>query len=294
MKYMKREKVAKRMIIRLLLNRLFKALSFLATLFGVFMLAILLYRVFSEGIRFLSWDFLTGKLSTEVDRAGVLGAIIGSLWLLVVVIPVMMIVGIGTAVFIEFYLPEGRFKSLISLNITNLAGVPSIVYGILGLAIFVRSMNLGSVVLAGGLTIALLVLPITIVATQEALQAIPADLSDGALGLGASKWLAIWTITLPAAFPSIITGAILALSRAIGETAPLVVIGIPTLLLPLPGSIFDKFTVLSMQIYYWTIDSVLVEEYANLAAATIIVLLGVLFTLNFIAVIIRRKYEILY
>src|SRR5699024_1574310 len=243
---------AKRTKGRIRMNQVFKAMSLLATLFGVLMLIILLVRVFSDGIGYISWDFLTGRLSTSAERAGIMGAILGSLWLIAVVTPVMMIIGIGTAVFIELYMSAGRFRSLISLNIKNLAGVPSIVYGILGLAIFVRALHLGNVVLAGGLTIALLVLPITIVATQEALRAIPGDLSDGALGVGATKWQAIRTITLPAALPSILTGAILALSRAIGETAPLVVIGIPTLLLPFPGGIFDKFTVLPMQIYYWT------------------------------------------
>lgn len=294
MNYINHEEIAKRAKGRLMVNSLFKTLSLLATLFGVLMLALLLFRVFSDGIAYINWDFLTGRLSTAPERAGILGAILGSLWLILVVTPVMMLIGIGTAVFIELYMKDGKFRSLISLNIKNLAGVPSIVYGILGLAIFVRALNLGSVVLAGGLTIALLVLPISIVATQEALRAIPMDLSDGALGVGATKWQAIRTITLPAALPSILTGAILALSRAIGETAPLVVIGIPTLLLPFPGGIFDKFTVLPMQIYYWTLDSVLVAEYANLAAATIIVLLVILFALNFIAITLRRKYEISY
>lgn len=292
MNYVNHDKVAKRATFRLILNNVFKVVSLIATLFGIVMLAILLIRIFNQGISFINWNFLTGRLSTFPERAGILGAVLGSLWLIAVVVPVMMIVGIGTAVYIELYMKDGKFKSLISLNIKNLSGVPSIVYGILGLAIFVRALNLGSVVLAGGLTISLLVLPITIVATQEAIRAVPNDLSDGALGIGATKWQSIKTIILPAALPSIITGAILALSRAIGETAPLVVLGIPTLLLPFPGSLFDKFTVLPMQIYYWTLDSVLVAEYANLAAATIIVLLTVLFILNFIAVTIRRKFEI--
>lgn len=294
MDHLDHENLAKGRKNRFILNRIFKTLTLLATLFAVLMLLIIIFRIFSEGISFLSWDFLTGRLSTDADQAGILGAILGSLWLILIVIPVMMLVGIATAVFIEFYMPEGKLRALISLNIKNLAGIPSIIYGILGLAIFVRALKLGSVVLSGGLTISLLVLPITIVATQEALKSIPGDLSDAALGIGASKWQAIRTITLPAALPTIITGAILALSRAIGETAPLVVIGIPTLLLPFPAGIFDKFTVLPMQIYYWTLDSVLVAEYANLAAATIIVLLLILFVLNFIAITIRRKYEILY
>src|SRR5690625_4987874 len=155
-------------------------------------------------------------------------------------------------------------------------------------------MNHGNVVLAGVLTISLIILPITIVTTQEAIRAIPEELAEGAYGIGASKWQTIWTVLLPAAAPSIVTGFILAISRAIGETAPLVVIGIPTLLLQFPMSIFDKFTILPMQIYYWTMDSVLVAEYANLAAGTIIVLLFILLVLNLIAISIRRKHEQLY
>lgn len=294
MNYIDHKKSAKRTNISIITNKCFEYISLFVTLFGIVILGILFYRIFSEGVSFINWQFLTGRLSTSVDQAGILGAILGSLWLIVVVAPVMIFIGVGTAIYIELYMKEGKFRSVISLNIKNLAGVPSIVYGILGLTIFVRGMHLGSVVLAGGLTIALLVLPISIVATQEAIRSIPKDLADGALGVGATKWQAIRTITLPAALPGILTGTILALSRAIGETAPLVVIGIPTLLLPFPGGIFDKFTVLPMQIYYWTLDSVLVEEYANLAAATIIVLLIILFTLNFIAVTIRRKFEVHY
>lgn len=284
-------KVKKRTIGRVVINHIARAMFLLATLFGLIMLVILLYRIFSEGFNSININFLIGKLSTDASHAGILGAILGTFWLMVVVIPIILIFGIGTAIYLELYGKQGRLQSFIQLNIGNLAGVPSIVYGILGLTIFVRTFQLGNIVLAGGLTLSLLILPITIVATQEAIRAIPEQLSEAALGMGATEWQTIYTIIIPAALPSILTGAILAVSRAIGETAPLVVIGIPALLIPFPEGIFDKFTVLPMQIYYWTLDSTLVEQYANLAAATIIVLLSLLLILNVTAIIIRNKFQ---
>lgn len=291
MKYIDHAVMTRRMKARIIIDKIAKAVTFSATVFGIIVLGILLYRVFSEGLSIINWSFLTGRLSTDASQAGILGAVLGTLWLIVVVAPVTMFLGVTTAIYTEFYMKDSKFKSILTTNIANLAGVPSIVYGILGLTIFVRAFQLGNIVLAGGLTIALLILPITIVAAQEALRAIPGDLTDGALGLGATKWQTILTVILPAALPGILTGVILAISRGIGETAPLVAIGIPTLLIPFPGSIFDKFTVLPMQIYYWTIDSVLVEEYANLAAGTIIVLLFVLLMFNLVAIIIRKKFQ---
>lgn len=291
MEYLKTENVDARSKYRVIMDNIAKGITFLATLFGVTMLAILLIRIITEGITVIDLEFLTNRLSTDPERAGIMGAILGTLWLIIVVAPVTMFFGIFTAIYIELYMKDGKLKSLLSTNISNLAGVPSIVYGILGLTVFVRGMQLGNVVLAGGLTLALLILPITIVTTQEALRAIPSDLTEAAYGIGATKWQSIRTVVLPAALPTILTGFILAMSRAIGETAPLVVIGIPTLLIPFPGSIFDKFTVLPMQIYYWTMDSVLVAEYASLAAGTIIVLLFVLLLFNLTAVLIRRKFE---
>lgn len=277
--------------IRAGLDRFARFVFLLATLFALTMLGLLLYRVFSEGISFLSWDFLTSPLSTDPERAGILGAILGTLWLMAVVTPVTLIIGISTAIYLEWYAPNNRWTKLIQMNIANLAGVPSIVYGLLGLTVFVRFMNLGNVVLAGGLTMSLLILPIVIVASQEALRAVPNDLAEAAYGMGATKWQTMREVILPVALPSMMTGAILALSRAIGETAPLVAIGIPALLIPYPGSVFDKFTVLPMQIYYWTLDSSLTAEYANLAAATIIVLLLLLLLLNGAAIYIRNKFS---
>lgn len=280
-----------RMNARLLLNNVAKFIFLLATLFGLVILSILIYRVVSQGIGWINMDFLTGKLSTRPERAGIMGAILGTAWLMFVVVPVTLFLGVGTALYLELYAKKGKLQALIQTNIANLAGVPSIVYGILGLTVFVRALDFGNVVLAGGLTMALLILPIVIVASQEAIRAVPNHLSEASFGMGATKWQTIKTTILPVALPGILTGAILSLSRAIGETAPLVVIGIPALLLPFPGGIFDKFTVLPMQIYYWTLDSSLVAEYANLAAATILVLLVALLILNSTAIVIRNKFQ---
>lgn len=292
MSYIDALKVEKRMGFRVALNKIIKTIFLLATLFGLVVLAILLYRVISEGITWINFNFLFGKLSTNADKAGILGAILGTLWLMVVVAPVTIVLGVGTALYLELYAKRGKLHSLIQTNISNLAGVPSIVYGILGMTVFVRALNLGNIVLAGGLTMSLLILPITIVASQEAIRAVPSYLSEASYGIGATKWQTIKNIILPASLPGIMTGSILSLSRAIGETAPLVVIGIPALLIPLPNGIFDKFTVLPMQIYYWTLDSTLTAEYANLAAATILVLLVVLLVLNLTAIIIRNKFKV--
>lgn len=291
MKYLDANQVQKKMGSRLFANNLAKGLFLIATLFGLVVLVTLIYRVYSDSIGWIDFQFISSKLSTDAERAGILGAISGTLWLMVVVAPVTMFLGVGTAIYLEEYARNGKLKSIIQTNISNLAGVPSVVFGILGLTVFVRSFEFGNVVLAGGLTMSLLVLPIVVVASQEAIRAVPQYLREASYGMGATKWQTIKNIVLPAAIPGILTGLILSLSRAIGETAPLVVIGIPALLIPLPDGIFDKFTVLPMQIYYWTVDSALVAEYANLAAATIVVLLIVLFLMNSIAIIIRNKFQ---
>ncbi|MGQ4665831.1 phosphate ABC transporter permease PstA [Metabacillus halosaccharovorans] len=291
MKYVDANQVQKKMGSRLFANNLAKGLFLIATLFGLVVLVTLIYRVYSDSIGWIDFQFISSKLSTDAERAGILGAISGTLWLMVVVAPVTMFLGVGTAIYLEEYARNGKLKSIIQTNISNLAGVPSVVFGILGLTVFVRSFEFGNVVLAGGLTMSLLVLPIVVVASQEAIRAVPQYLREASYGMGATKWQTIKNIVLPAAIPGILTGLILSLSRAIGETAPLVVIGIPALLIPLPDGIFDKFTVLPMQIYYWTVDSALVAEYANLAAATIVVLLIVLFLMNSIAIIIRNKFQ---
>mgnify|MGYP001206590629 CR=1 FL=1 len=291
MKLMDPSKMQARMHRRIYQNNILKYIFLLATLFGLVVLATLIIRVLNDGLGWIDFNFLTGRLSNDAERAGIMGAILGTFWLMVVVAPVTLIVGIGTAIFLELYLKKGKAQSFIQTNISNLAGVPSIVYGILGLTIFVRLMDMGNIVLAGGLTLSLLVLPIIIVAAQEAIRAVPSFLTEASYGMGATKWQTIKNIILPAALPGMLTGAILALSRAIGETAPLTVIGIPALIIPFPSGITDKFTALPMQIYYWTLDSSLVAEYANLAAATIVVLLLLLFILNSTAIFIRNKFQ---
>lgn len=291
MKYVDATQVQKKMNSRLAVNNIAKTLFLAATLIGLVVLVILFYRVISQSMGWVDLQFITSKLSTMADRAGIMGAIMGTLWLMIVVAPITLFLGVGTAIYLEEYAKKGRLQRFLQTNISNLAGVPSIVFGILGLTIFVRAAGLGNIVLAGGLTMALLVLPIVVVASQEAIRSVPGYLREASYGMGATKWQTIKNIVLPASLPGILTGVILALSRAIGETAPLVVLGIPALLIPLPEGIFDKFTVLPMQIYYWTIDAALVAEYANLAAATIVVLLFILLVMNSIAVIIRNKFQ---
>ncbi|WP_010678128.1 phosphate ABC transporter permease PstA [Bacillus timonensis] len=291
MKYVNTAQVQKKLNTRLLTNKIAKNIFLISILFSLVILLILFYRVISQSLGWIDLQFLASKLSTVAENAGIMGAILGTLWLMIVVAPITLFLGVGTAIYLEEYAKKGRLQRFIQTNISNLAGVPSIVFGILGLTVFVRGLGLGNIVLAGGLTMSLLVLPIVVVASQEAIRAVPGFLREASYGMGATKWQTIKNVVLPASLPGILTGVILALSRAIGETAPLVVIGIPALLIPFPDSIFDKFTVLPMQIYYWTLDSALVAEYANLAAATIVVLLVILFLMNSIAIIIRNKFQ---
>ena len=201
MKYIEMERVQKKMGFRLLANNLAKILFFLATLLGLIVLVILIYRVIAQSIGWLDFDFITNKLSTAPERAGIMGAIMGTFWLMLVVAPVTMFLGVGTAIYLEEYAKKGKLQSIIQTNISNLAGVPSVVFGILGLTVFVRSLDLGSVVLAGGLTMALLVLPVVVVASQEAIRAVPQFLREASYGMGATKWQTIKNVVLPASIP---------------------------------------------------------------------------------------------
>jgi phosphate transport system permease protein len=282
-------KVVGRMKSRLFLNQVYRILFFIATLFGLLVLGILLYRIFTQGMQYLSLDFLQNLPSRRPERAGVKTALIGTIWLVAVTAPLSLILGVGTALYLEEYAKKNRFTDFIQVNISNLAGVPSIVFGLLGLTLFVRAFALGTSVLAAGLTMTLLILPVIIVASQEAIRAVPKILREASFGMGATKWQTIVRVVLPAAIPGILTGGILALSRAIGETAPLVVLGLPLFIAFLPRTVFDTFTVLPMQIYNWT--SRPQEEFHALAAAGIIVLLVMLIIMNSIAVIIRNKYQ---
>jgi phosphate transport system permease protein len=289
MKLIDHSKVVKNMAPRLLWNQVFKVIFFIATLFGLLVLGILLYRIFTQGSAYLSLDFLQNLPSRKPERAGIKTALIGTLWLMGVVAPISLLIGVGTALYLEEYAKKSRFTDFIQVNISNLAGVPSIVFGLLGLTLFVRAFAFGTSVLAAGLTMSLLVLPVIIVASQEAIRSVPKELREASFGMGATKWQTIVRVVLPAAIPGILTGGILALSRAIGETAPLVVLGLPLFIAFLPKTVFDTFTVLPMQIYNWT--SRPQEEFHALAAAGIIILLIMLIIMNSFAVLIRNKFQ---
>lgn len=285
------EKAKDRLARRILLDRILQKVFFLSTIFALLVLGTLLQRIIADSIGWLDLDFLTGRLSINPQKAGIFGAIMGSLWVMSVVIPVTLVLGVSTAIYLEEFAKNQKLKQLINTNISNLAGVPSVIFGLLGLTVFGRLLGLGSSVLAGGLTLSLLGLPIVVVSSQEAIRAVPGFLREASYAMGATKWATIRRVVVPTALPGILTGAILAVSRTIGETAPLVVLGIPTLILKYPQGIMDDFTTLPIQIYYWTLDTVLTREYANLAAATIVVLMVVLLTLNATAIIIRNKFQ---
>ena len=252
----------------------------------------LLIQVFSEGLGSLSLSFLTDTPS-RIDPAssGIGPALAGTLWLMAVCTAFIIPVGVATAVYLEEYANRERwFNRFIEVNIQNLAAVPSIVYGVLGLAFLVRGpLSLGHVLLAGGLTLGLLVLPVLIVAGREAIRAVPPSIREGSLALGATQWQTIWKQVLPASLPGIATGAILSLSRAIGETAPLIVIGAAAFATSSPTGIFDDVTALPIQIFSWISEPQ--DEYKSLAAAGIIVLMVILLAMNAVAVWLRNKYE---
>jgi phosphate transport system permease protein len=270
-------------------DRASRLVFLLATLLGVAALGILLYQILSQGLGWLDWQFITSFASRFPSKAGILSALFGSLWIVGITAPIALILGIGTALYLEEYAEKGWITNLIQVNINNLAGVPSIVFGILGLGLFVEAFAFGRTILSGALTMALLVLPIIVVSAQEAIRAVPQQMRNAAYALGASKWQTIRGVVLPAAFPGILTGFILSLSRAIGETAPLIVVGAVTFIAFVPSSPMDQFTVLPIQIFSWT--SKPQDDFRAIAAAAIIVLLIVLFVLNATAVFLRNKYQ---
>lgn len=281
--------IVRRMKPRLLKNSFYKYLFLSATVFCLIVLAILFGRILYQGLPHLDWQFLNSLPSRKPEEAGIYTALNGTIWLMGVVAPVTFIIGVAAAIYLEEYAKQNRFTRFIEINISNLAGVASVVYGLLGLTLFVRSFAFGRSVLAAGLTLSLLVLPVIIVSAQEAIRAVPKELRDASYAMGATKWTTIYRVVIPAALPGILTGSILALSRAIGETAPLVVLGIPLFLAFLPNSVFDEFTALPMQIYNWT--SRPQTEFHELAASGIIVLLALLVIMNSVAVLIRNKFS---
>jgi phosphate transport system permease protein len=266
----------------------FAVVCFLATTVGVFVLAALLVDIFRDGWSRLTVEFLNGFPSRFPDRAGIKPALYGSVWVLGLTALISFPLGVGTAIWLEEYAPNNRFTRFVEINIANLAGVPSIVYGILGLALFVRAFALGRSVLAAALTLALLILPVIIIASQEAIKAVPGSIRLGAYALGATRWEAIRYQVMPLALPGILTGTILALSRAIGEAAPVIMVGALGFLAFVPTGPLDNFTVIPFQIYNWV--SRPQTEFHELAAAASIVLLVLLLTMNGAAIWLRNRY----
>ena len=256
---------------------------------GVVILGILLFHVTREGIQWLDFQFLSDFPSRFPAKAGIQSALFGTLWLMSFTALFSVPIGIGSGIYLEEFTHKNRYSRFIDLNISNLAGVPSIVYGMLGLVIFVRWFGLNQSVLAGSMTMSLLILPIIIVSTREALRAVPNTIRQAAFALGATRWQTIYAHVLPAALPGILTGIILALSRAVGETAPLIMIGALTYVAFVPEGPMDDFTALPIQIFNWA--SRPQKEFHELAAAGILVLLFVLLLMNSIAVYIRHWSE---
>lgn len=270
-------------------DKVFGWVGISASLIGILVLAIFMGFIFYMGFTRLSWDFMTSLPSRFAENAGIYTAWVGSLWILVLTTMISFPVGVGAGIYLEEYAKNSRLNTLLEVNIANLAGVPSIIYGLLGLGIFVRLANLGSSILAGALTLSLLILPIIIVSTRESIRAVPSSIREASQGLGATKWQTIWNQILPASFGGILTGVILAISRAVGETAPLIVVGALAYVPFAPRGPLDEFTVLPIQIFNWV--SRPQHEFVINSAAAIIVLLGITLFMNGIAVYMRNRWQ---
>jgi len=271
------------------LDVIFQALALLVMLVALAALAALIVDVVRDGLDRLSWDFITGFPSRRASRAGILPALTGSIIVILLTALLAVPIGVAAAIYLEEYGRRNAVARLIELNITNLAAVPSIIYGLLGLGVFVRFMGMGISVLAGASTLALLALPVVILSTREALRAVPGSIREGSYALGATKWETIRHQVLPIAMPGILTGLILSLSRAIGETAPLITMGALTYVSFLPDSIWSPFTVLPIQIFNWT--SRPQQDFHANAAAGILLLMALLLTMNGLAIWLRDRYQ---
>ena len=289
MQYLEKEKYQQRLAQRQRTGKIFEIMCIISITIGIGMLALLLWYVADQGLHKLDWQFLTSFPSRFPERAGIYGALLGTLYVIGTGGLIAFVLGVGTAIYLEEYANDNRLSRILQVNIANLAGVPSIVYGILGLEIFVRFAGLGRSVLAGSLTLALLILPIVIIASQEALKAVPSSIREGGFALGASKWQVVSILVIPQAFASILTGVILAVSRAIGETAPLIVMGALTFVPFAPDGFMSPFTVLPIQIFNWV--SRPQHGFHEIAAAGIVVLLITLILLNSVAIYLRHKFS---
>ena len=268
---------------------IFQFVSLSALLVALAALGALVFSIVSDGGGRLSLQFLTSIASRNAEDAGVYHALMGSIWVIALTGAMALPAGVAAAIYLEEYGTRSRVARFIELNISNLAAVPSIIYGLLGLGLFVRLMGMGQSVMAGASTLALLALPVVIMSTREALRTVPSSIREGSYALGATKWQTIWNQVLPMAMPGVLTGLILALSRAIGETAPLITIGALTYIPFAPDGIWSKFTVLPIQVFNW-VSRPQVEFKAN-AAAAILVLMVLLLSMNAIAIIVRDRQQ---
>jgi phosphate transport system permease protein len=272
----------------------FKLAMFACLAASGLVLGLLMFDVLRDGLPKLNSQLISNFPSSQSSRAGLQPAMFGTLWIIGVCLVFIVPVGVASAVYLEEYSDNSKWwNRLIEVNIQNLAAVPSIVYGILGLAFLVRGpLSLGRVVLAGGLTLGLLVLPVVIISGREAIRAVPPSIREGSMALGATKWQTIWKLVLPASIPGVATGVILALSRAIGETAPLIVVGAATFITFNPTGIVGDgagFSALPIQIFSWISQPQ--DEFKQLAAAGIVLLLGILIVMNGVAIYLRNRYE---
>ena len=266
-------------------------LFLLATMVGIVGLLVLLAQVLAEGAPWLNWNFLNSYPSRHPEEAGIKSALWGSVWLMGLTAAFAIPIGVGAAIYLEEYAVPSRLTAFIEVNLSNLAGVPSIVYGLLGLSLFVQWMFQGErVLLAGAMTMALLVMPIVILASREAIRAVPDTYRQAGYALGAEKWQVVKGIVLPQALPGILTGTILAMSRALGEAAPVIAISALVYLTFVPAHPLEQFTVLPIQIFNWT--SRPQDEFRGIAAAGIVVLLFVLLTMNAVAIILRDRHQV--
>ncbi|KUO65273.1 MAG: phosphate ABC transporter permease [Lutibacter sp. BRH_c52] len=270
-------------------DQLFKFWGIACTLIGLVLLVVFIGGILVDGLSRIDWAFITDLPSRKAEKSGIWTPLMGSVWVLILTAIISFPVSVAAGVYLEEYAKKNRLSALLEINISNLAGVPSIIYGLLGLEVFVRIMNLGASVLAGALTLSLLILPIIIVATREAIKAVPSSIRDASYALGASKWQTIWNQVLPASSGGILTGVILALSRAVGETAPLIVIGALAYVPFAPQGPLDQFSVLPIQIFNWI--SRPQQGFIDNAAAAIIILLLITFIMNGIAVYFRNKWQ---
>ncbi|MCD6543755.1 MAG: phosphate ABC transporter permease PstA [Flavobacteriaceae bacterium] len=270
-------------------DQLFKYWGITCTLIGLVLLTMFIGDILIDGLGRIDWGFIINLPSRKPEKAGIYTALMGSIWILLLTALIAIPVGVAAGVYLEEYSKKNWISGILEINISNLAGVPSIIYGLLGLEIFVRMMNLGASVLAGSLTLSLLVLPIIIVATREAIKAVPKSIQDASYALGASKWQTIWHQILPASSGGILTGVILALSRAVGETAPLIVVGALAYVPFAPQNPLDEFSVLPIQIFNWI--SRPQHGFIENAAAAIIILLLITFMMNGVAVYFRNKWQ---